>query len=566
MFEDNNNVPDQGGMVNSTLQQGQPRPMPQQGAPRPIPSQNMQRPMPRQGVPQQGVPQQGVPQQGVPRPMPQQGRPMPQQGAPRPIPQQGRPMPQQGAPRLMPQQGAPRPMPQQGGPRPMPQQGAPRPMPQQGASRQAQPIQGQPRPVSQPGRPIQQGTPSQTQPMQGQPGPIPQSGMPRPMPQQAGSVQQVQSRPTPQQINQDIPSKQVENIESDGIDSKPKKGIFGKKEAKKDDKQDNIKVKQGFFSKKDKNNEDEQLNEADKVEVPKKQGLFGSKRNKAVNISDDIDSGSTENIEQPVKKKGLFGRKQDRVEDIQDNEVNEEIEETEDIDESEELESVPIKKKGLFSRKQSNSADLDIPVTNKESSEDMVLYIISDKKQPGLINYFRECGLKVSNVFSDITTAKNSIIMQSMPTRIVIIDSGMGKFTTATMRSELIDMLGISDEQNRTTVFYTDSALKVDTMSSLGKAGKVIDWIVYSSTHVVAATILNYNESYVYDMEESGEDFDSTDSILSMKGMRVIVDDHGAPGQAPLVNMDIKGFSSKAILDNMVNSDQGELIGFNIKL
>ncbi len=196
--------------------------------------------------------------------------------------------------------------------------------------------------------------------------------------------------------------------------------------------------------------------------------------------------------------------------------------------------------------------------TNHSAIEEMILYIIADKKQVGLLNYFRECGIKVSSLFNDITDAKNAVLMQSKPTRIVIIDSGQGRFTTTTMRAELIDMLGISDEQNKTTVFYTDSALKVDTLRSLGKAGKEIDWKVYSTTPVVAATILNYNELYVYDEADKSEQLEDSKSILSLKGLTF------AGEETPRV--DIKGFTSESILNNLVNNVGEELESYEIRL
>ena len=189
---------------------------------------------------------------------------------------------------------------------------------------------------------------------------------------------------------------------------------------------------------------------------------------------------------------------------------------------------------------------------------DMVLYIIADKKENGLTAYFRESGIKVSAVFDDITDAKNAILMQSMPTRIVIVDSGKGKFTLTKVREDIIDMLGISDEQNKTTVFYTDSALKVDALRTLGKAGKEIDWIPYKSTHIVAGTILAYKENYVYDMEEDVEAREKSKDILSMRGFKYTGE--------PSPRMEPVGLTPEVILKNVINGQGEQLKSFEIKL
>lgn len=189
---------------------------------------------------------------------------------------------------------------------------------------------------------------------------------------------------------------------------------------------------------------------------------------------------------------------------------------------------------------------------------EMILYIVIDKPVFGLINYFRESGLSVSNIFSDITEAKNAVLMQSEPTRIVVVDTGLGKFTTTTMRAELIDMLGISDEQNKVTVFYTDSVLKVDTNRALGRSGRSIDWIQYKSTSVVVATILEYKEQYKYDLEDESDSYSPENELLNFKGL---------PLKAPeTAKMDISGFSSDAIITHLVNSEDNLIPAYEVKL
>ena len=194
----------------------------------------------------------------------------------------------------------------------------------------------------------------------------------------------------------------------------------------------------------------------------------------------------------------------------------------------------------------------------EEPKPDMILYLIIDKPVHGILKYFRESGLKVSNMFDNIKDAKDAVLMQSEPTRIVVVDTGTGKFTTTTMREELIDMLGISDEQNRTTVFYTDSVLKIDTNRALGRSGKNIDWAVYKSTSIVAAVLLSYNENYIYDMEDSDEIQSADESILDFKGLTL-----GTP-EVPRHN--IPGLSPEAIMTHLVMNEDGALPKYEIKL
>lgn len=253
----------------------------------------------------------------------------------------------------------------------------------------------------------------------------------------------------------------------------------------------------------------------------------------------------------------MFGKKAKKGKAIEqpDNQIQPDIADDgfSDFFEDEQESEIKHIEQNTEENKYESGVEVELP-----EKKDMILYIIIDKPVFGLINYFRESGLKVSNIFSDITEAKNAVLMQSEPTRIVVIDTGLGRFTTTTMRAELIDMLGISDEQNKTTVFFTDSVLKVDTNRALGKSGKNIDWIRYQSTAIVAATILEYKEQYKYDMEDDVDLVSPENDILNFKGLTLKTQD--------IPRMDISGFSSDAILTHLVNNDDNVIDGFEVKL
>ena len=211
--------------------------------------------------------------------------------------------------------------------------------------------------------------------------------------------------------------------------------------------------------------------------------------------------------------------------------------------------------KAMGKSKGNGDAQQEVPIEKPK----MMLYLVIDKPVEGLLNYFRMSGVNVSNIYSDIGEAKNEVIMQSDPLRIVIVDTGLGKFTTTTMRAELIDMMGISDDQNRTTVFYTDSALKVDTLHTLGKSGKDIDWFKYQSTALVVATLLSYNEEYILNSDSDNlADQKKTQEkdVLNFKGL--------TSGLPDVPRMEITGFTSDAIMTHVVNNVDGTIPGFEV--
>lgn len=194
-----------------------------------------------------------------------------------------------------------------------------------------------------------------------------------------------------------------------------------------------------------------------------------------------------------------------------------------------------------------------------EPKKDLVLYIIIDKKIPGLIGYMRSFGLNVTAIFDSVDEARGHLLMQAAPTRVVVVDTGSGKFMTTMIRNDIIDMLGVNGEDSLFTVFYSDSSLKSDAISTLGKEAKPIEWIRFTTTSVVVATMLSHHENYVYDqgtkMSEAVED----SSILGYKGQET-------PLAGPSDNIGAPIITPEQIYKNMVESDQPGIPGFELRL
>lgn len=133
---------------------------------------------------------------------------------------------------------------------------------------------------------------------------------------------------------------------------------------------------------------------------------------------------------------------------------------------------------------------------------DRELIIVTDRPTLGIINYFRDCGVNVNTVFSSLEKAREKLMLQVEPCRVVILDTGLGKFSSMTERQVLSDILSFCDESFRISVFYCDLALKSDTMRSSyikdkNKIKKIIDWHKFVNTVNVVDKLLNSNETYI---------------------------------------------------------------------
>ena len=111
-----------------------------------------------------------------------------------------------------------------------------------------------------------------------------------------------------------------------------------------------------------------------------------------------------------------------------------------------------------------------------ETVEDVVLYIITDRHLPNMLQYYRERGVNVSNIFDNIEDARSALILNIEKSRLVILDTGMGQFSNMGTRRQIIDLIGISDEENRISVYYTDSVIKSEVEYSDEVMGREISW------------------------------------------------------------------------------------------
>lgn len=257
-------------------------------------------------------------------------------------------------------------------------------------------------------------------------------------------------------------------------------------------------------------------------------------------ISDDL--GLAEEADTNANLDSDFDVSSEEPQDIED--------ETHKSEEKEEKEAVSKHSK----RKKSKKEDDDKPIN-------LILYIVADKAHVGMASYCRNYGANVSRVFTNIAEARDNLLMQVEPFRVIVIDSGSGRFTNMGARKELIDLLGICDTDTRITVFYTDSAIKTDVELSDEVEDKKINWYKYRSTPDIVAHILQNSEKENYILDANSNDNIVVDeSILNIKGLSV--------KEGKKIDLGKPSITPDDIIFNMVNnkSTEGELPKYDIKI
>lgn len=206
---------------------------------------------------------------------------------------------------------------------------------------------------------------------------------------------------------------------------------------------------------------------------------------------------------------------------------------------------------------------------NNEDSEDivapkeLVLYMITDKVNSSALEYFRENGLNISRIFTNISEAKDTLLMQVNPSKILIVDTGTGRFSAMGARKELMDLMGIVDEDARISFYYTDTVIKSEVEYNDTIETKDIHWHKYRSTiDTVAHCLMNIQkgtETYIYDNNDKDDVKDIDDNILDFKGLTTSSEMHS-------INIGTPSITAKDIQIHMSNNEDtsDEIQGYNI--
>lgn len=191
-----------------------------------------------------------------------------------------------------------------------------------------------------------------------------------------------------------------------------------------------------------------------------------------------------------------------------------------------------------------------------ESVKELVLYVVTDRLMPNLQNYFRSSGVKVSKVFNDIKEAGDQLMFEMDPCRLVIIDTGLGKFTGVASRKDVIDVLSMVDDEHYMSVFYTDKFLKNEVKDSTEVDYKEINWYKYKSTADTVARLLLSKEKYILGSDVD-EDNETEENILDMKATPQLIKDSNRSIGGPSITED-------QLLKNLENPDFEEVKAFKV--
>lgn len=249
---------------------------------------------------------------------------------------------------------------------------------------------------------------------------------------------------------------------------------------------------------------------------------------------------------------------QDIINESSTAEVNNNSEENDAIEDN--SSSIPTDRVNLEKKEEQPMISEDDTTEDAEKPKDLILYIIMDKSNPSTLQYYRECGVNVSKIFTNINDAKDTLLMQINPVKILIVDTGTGRFSAMGSRKELLDLMGICDEDARISVYYTDTVIKSEVEYNESFEERNIHWHKFkSNTDVVAHLLKNIGkENYIYDNEDKDKISETPENILDFTGFKFDEPKQINIGEPSITLNDIKVH----MVDN--ESTEDEIDGYNI--
>lgn len=222
--------------------------------------------------------------------------------------------------------------------------------------------------------------------------------------------------------------------------------------------------------------------------------------------------------------------------------------------------NITTDKVNLEKKEEQPMASEDDITEDAEKPKDLILYIIMDKSNPSTLQYYRECGVNVSKIFTNINDAKDTLLMQINPVKILIVDTGTGRFSAMGSRKELLDLMGICDEDARISVYYTDTVIKSEVEYNESFEERNIHWHRFkSNTDVVAHLLKNIGkENYIYDNEDKDKISETPENILDFTGFKFDEPKQINIGEPSITLNDIKVH----MVDN--ESTEDEIEGYNL--
>lgn len=144
--------------------------------------------------------------------------------------------------------------------------------------------------------------------------------------------------------------------------------------------------------------------------------------------------------------------------------------------------------------------------------EDKTLILLLDNPKAGIVSYLSNLGIEVKSLHTDLETLNMSLLSYTTEDkcRVVIVDSGTGKFTSKEAEYSLYGLIDLLNPSIFSlTVFSTNKSFfkfvknTVASINSSSEKALNVDYVEYETIKTIVDTLKAYPERYV---EKGAED------------------------------------------------------------
>lgn len=148
-------------------------------------------------------------------------------------------------------------------------------------------------------------------------------------------------------------------------------------------------------------------------------------------------------------------------------------------------------------------------VVEEKPIEDKALVILIDNPKAGMVTYFNSLGIKIRALYKDLNELKMDLMFSEIPTRVIIADSGIGKFKIDKDISSLSDLIEIikNNKDSLSVITANKNLSKVISkiVKRIEKNDKAeddsldIEYIRYDNISSILSVLEKYRERYIHE-------------------------------------------------------------------
>lgn len=127
-----------------------------------------------------------------------------------------------------------------------------------------------------------------------------------------------------------------------------------------------------------------------------------------------------------------------------------------------------------------------------EADENVDLILIREKYNEYTQQFFAACGVNITYYFTNLEEAEFQVLSGDNKARVIIVEEGLGDYTTISARKSINGILGLCDEDDKLPILIYSSSIMVTENKSM----KFVEFEKFVNTQKVLEIVQSLGENY----------------------------------------------------------------------